>query len=75
MSKYGPFPGWRTMNAAQRRNARYDAIWDEYRRLEAAKRQSQAVAAATFLAAFHAPENAGKTLGQFLEERAAQAKE
>ena len=28
----GSFPGWRTMTAAQRYNARYDAIWDDARR-------------------------------------------
>lgn len=29
------FPGWRTMTASQRRNAQYDRIWEEARRLGA----------------------------------------
>ena len=32
------FPGWRTMTAAQRYNARMDAIWEEARRLERERR-------------------------------------
>jgi hypothetical protein len=33
----GKYPGWRTMTAAQRYNARYDRIWEEARMRERAK--------------------------------------
>jgi hypothetical protein len=31
------YPGWRTMRQCQRRNAKMDAIWEEYKRLEQEK--------------------------------------
>ncbi len=35
LAKVTKYPGWRTMNASQRQNAKYARIWEEYRRLEA----------------------------------------
>lgn len=36
----GKFPGWRTMTAAQRYNAKMDAMFDEARRLERERRKA-----------------------------------
>lgn len=38
MTKHTRFPGWRTMTAAERINAKHAAIWAEARALERVRR-------------------------------------